>query len=190
MTRLLTLALAAVLTLVAPGCAWDGTWEVPTPGLPRMLAQPRYDAYESSAFFDDGMAMRLPPEGSVAYMSLASRRAPRLDRELLARGRTQYEVFCAPCHGFDGLASTPVAEDMALRPPPSLQQARIRALSDAQVVDVITDGYGLMPSYAGRIPPEDRWATVAYVRALQLSFAVPREWLPEDRQRALRREGP
>jgi mono/diheme cytochrome c family protein len=186
-TRGIAGLLLVILPLV-PGCSWDGTWHVPTPSLERMLEQPRYDSYEASSFFANGMAMRLPPEGTVAFRSLVEHPVPELDRALLMRGQTQFEIFCAPCHGVDGMATTPVAQDMVVRPPPSLHEPRIRALPDQYIYGVITEGYGLMPTYADRIVPEDRWAVIAYVRALQLSREVPADWLPPDYQRALREE--
>jgi mono/diheme cytochrome c family protein len=168
------------------GCSWDGTWAEPTPTLHRMLEQPRYDSYESSAFFDDRMAMRVPPEGTVPFGASEREAPPPLDHSLLARGHDRYDVFCAPCHGEDGYAETPIAADMVLRPPPSLQQAYVRARSDEYLHGVIRDGYGLMPSYAARLTEPDRWAVVAYVRALQLSQHVPIAWLPPGYQGVIR----
>src|SRR5690606_36884537 len=138
-------------------------------------------------FFEDGMAMRLPPEGAVELGGPEREEPPPLDRALLYRGQGRYEIFCAPCHGVDGYARTPIAADMTLRPPPSLQQPYVIARSDAHVYRVIRDGYGLMPSYAARLAPRDRWAVVAYLRALQLSQHVPIAWLPPGYQRAVRR---
>src|SRR5690606_29762514 len=102
----------------------------------------------------------------------------------VARGARRYEIFCAPCHGLDGEAETPVARDMALRAPPSLHERRIVESTDLYLYEVVRDGYGLMPSYAARLDPRDRWAVVAYVRALQLAARAPVAWLPPSRRRS------
>lgn len=170
-------------------CSFEGTWREPSPGLNRMIDQRRVDTYEASAFFEDGMSMRAPPEGSVPWGEPPDEAAPPLDRVLLSRGQDRFGIFCSPCHGLDARAETPIAEDMALRPPPALIEPRLVAVSDEELYGVITEGYGMMPSYADRLGPADRWAVVAYVRALQLGSAAPLEWLtPADRQ-ALARQG-
>lgn len=184
MSRVVPFALALL-----SACSFEGTWREPTPGLHRMTDQRRADTYEASTFFDDGMVMRAPPEGTVPWGGAQDDAVPPLDRALLIRGQDRFAIFCAPCHGLDARAETPIAEDMALRPPPALIEPRLVAVSDAELHSVITEGYGLMPSYADRLAPPDRWAVVAYVRALQLGSAAPVEWLsPEDRQ-ALARSG-
>ena len=184
MSRHAPLALALL-----SACSFEGTWHEPTPGLHRMIDQRRVDTYEASAFFDDGMSMRAPPEGTVPFGAAPDERAPALDRALLLRGQDRFGIFCAPCHGLDARARTPIAVDMALRPPPALIEPRLVAVSDAAPYAVITQGYGLMPAYADRLAPRDRWAVVGYVRALQLGSAAPIEWLsPADRQ-ALARSG-
>jgi mono/diheme cytochrome c family protein len=174
----------------------------------RMRDQPRYDPYAHSGFFDDGAAMRTPPGGTVAEEHAAMPAAVRtgraggeavaeipvpVSRAMLDRGRNRYDVFCSPCHGVDGLAESPVAENMQLRRPPSLASDRIRALPVGKIFSVVSEGYGLMPSYAHQLPVADRWAVVAYVRALQLSRGVPLDALPApvraDAERALRAGG-
>lgn len=172
----------AAIAVLFCACSWEGTWAEPTPGLHRMIVQPRADAYEASSFFEDGMVMRVPPEGTVPWGSEETMSAPPLDAALLARGQERFETFCAPCHGLDARAQTVIAEDMSLRPPPALTEPSTVARSDADIFEVITEGYGLMPSYADRLGRSDRWAVIAYVRALQLAAGVPVEWLsPEDR---------
>ncbi|MCZ7685371.1 MAG: cytochrome c [Sandaracinaceae bacterium] len=179
-----------VLLALSAGCAVDGTLEGPTPGLHRMLEQPRYDPYEASGFFEDGMAMRPPPAGVVPFGAEEASAAPPLDRALLERGHHRFEIFCAPCHGVGGEADTPVGRDMALRPPPSLHDESIVALSDEELHARIGAGFGLMPSYAAQLPARDRWAVVAYVRALQLARRVPVAWLASGARRALERGEP
>lgn len=163
--------------------------------LERMRQQPRYETYGSSTFFDDSSAMRTPPQGTVARErvtgdalrtsgradSVYADRIPiALDRAAVERGRGRFEIFCGPCHGVEGNGAGPVARNMTLRPPPSLYEARIRAMPPGRLYEVVTEGYGLMPSYAGDLPVDDRWKVVAYVRALQLSRFASRDGLPAD----------
>lgn len=192
-------ALAAVVLLAkcadgegedVRGPGWD--WE-------RMVEQPRYDAYEATELFPDGTIMRPPPEGTVPRHRVTGppewidgltggqpvERIPiALDRERLESGRHHFDVFCAACHGRSGTARTPVAEAMEMRPPPSLLEERIRELPDGRLYRVVRDGYGLMPGYGPDLSVDERWAVVAYVRALQWSQGVPAEELPP----AMRRE--
>src|SRR5690606_13144884 len=103
---------------------------------------------------------------------------------VLVRGRERFNIFCAPCHGHDGHGQGDVVRH-GFPAAASLHQAEVRERPPGYVFDVITRGRGKMPSHAGRIPPADRWAIVAYVRALQLSYYAPLDELPPDvRQRA------
>lgn len=110
-----------------------------------------------------------------------------LTRELLEAGRHRFEIFCAACHGRSGDGTSPVAEAMELRAPPSLLSPRVRELPDGAVYRVIREGYGLMPSYAADLGVEERWAVVAYLRALQWSQGVPADELPDAMRRELDR---
>lgn len=168
--------------------------------LERMVDQRRFDAYDASDLFADGMAMRTPPDGIVPFgeaLPAAVRTGIRegepveripvpLSLPVLAAGRESFEVYCAPCHGTAGDAATPVAAAMTLRPPPSLHEERIRSMPPGTLFRVATEGYGMMPGYRSQLDPERRWAVVAYVRALQLSRRVRLDSLPPDlRERAL-----
>jgi mono/diheme cytochrome c family protein len=134
-----------------------------------MVQQPRDDAYEDSQLFADGKVMQLPPDGTVsrdaAVRALAAQRPP-LTAELLARGRERYGIYCAVCHGAagrgDGFVTT-----RGFPPPPSYLESRLRAAPAAHFYDVISNGYGVMYSYADRVEPADRWAIAAYIRVLQ-----------------------
>jgi mono/diheme cytochrome c family protein len=156
-----------------------------------MVDQSRVDPYESSTFFADGRGMRTPPPGTIAREDDLEAEhqtdlAKPITRDLLLRGKSRFEVTCAACHGLLGDGDSIVASNMALRRPPSLHLRRDR--SDRYFYDVISEGYGLMPSYAGTLSPRDRWAVVAYVRALQLSQAAELASIPADRRDALDRE--
>ncbi len=176
--------LAACLCMVA-GCRSNGV----EGGLDfeRMVVQSKLNAYEPTDLFADGSAMLAPPAHAVPHENKPLDPVVRSGRrngdwvargplgytpELLRRGRDRFGVYCAPCHGFNGMAATPIARVMRLKPPPSLLDAFIRALPDGRIYGIIRDGYGLMPSYRNQLPAKDRWAVVAYVRALQLSQHV------------------
>ena len=118
----------------------------------------------------------IPPEGVVERGSLESYRFTgipeknplRLTRELLIRGKDRYRIYCSPCHGLSGEGDGMVVR-RGFSPPPTYHQERLRNSPDSHFFDVITHGYGAMYPYADRIPEKDRWAIIAYIRALQLS---------------------
>lgn len=189
--------MAALMALVWAGCGED-PWN-------RMIRQPRVDAYETSALFPDGRAMRVPPPGTVPReLKLPSAEAVTgfvggqpdagyvqaiplpLSEEMLRRGRRHFDVFCAACHGVAGNGVTVVARNMSLRPPPSLHG--YVDVADGYLYQVVTNGFGLMPSYGQELELHDRWAVVAYVRALQLSQSFPLAesppWVREQLERA------
>jgi mono/diheme cytochrome c family protein len=183
---------AAVLLLALTAC----------PRLDPMNRQQKYKAYQESEAFPDGLAMRHPPEGTVPYRSavdpvLGTGLGPdgrpvaespvAVDAKLLARGRARFDVFCAACHGVLGDGESQVALNMSLRKPPSLHQ--FRDVPDGHFFRVMTSGFGLMPSYAAELSVEDRWAVVAYVRALQLSQHATLDRLPPDARERLQKEG-
>jgi mono/diheme cytochrome c family protein len=156
-------------------CACQGVF--PEPDLERMKDQPNARPYEASPFFADGRAMRPPPPNTVRWGEHTDAR-PSIDRGLLDRGRGRFDIYCAACHGRLGDGRSEVARNMELRPPPSLTNTEMRQSTDERFYRIIADGYGLMPSYAAELPSRDRWAVIAYVRALQLAAAVPLDTLP------------
>ena len=89
--------------------------------------------------------------------------------ELLARGQQRYNIYCAPCHSRVGDGNGLIPSRGFPRKPPSYHIERLRKAPLGYFFDVITNGFGTMPDYASQIPPQDRWAIVAYIRALQLS---------------------
>jgi mono/diheme cytochrome c family protein len=111
-----------------------------------------------------------------------------LTPELLAVGRKRYDITCGTCHGPLGDGNSIVAKQMSLRPPPSLHLYVNRA--PGYIFQVITHGFGLMASYAAELSIEERWAVVAYVRALQVSQNVPVGALPPEARRQLEQENP
>lgn len=187
--RLATFALPALLALTA------------CPRLDPMQRQQKYKAYQESELYPDGLSMRTPPEGTVPYGSFVDpvvsqglgpdgtplARAPLpFDAALLARGRSRYDIHCAACHGLVGDGRSQVALNMSLRKPPSLHD--FRDVTDGHIYRVITHGFGLMPSYADALDVRDRWAVVAYVRALQLSQRASLEQVPPEERERLGKE--
>jgi mono/diheme cytochrome c family protein len=108
--------------------------------------------------------------------------------ELLALGRRKFDVHCAVCHGILGDGESQVAINMSLRRPPSLHA--YRDVADGYLYQVISGGFGLMPSYAAQLDVHERWAVVAYVRALQLSQAASLDQAPPEVRESLRKEAP
>lgn len=178
---------AIALAATASGCRRD------------MQDQPRYDPLEASDFFDDGRASRPKVEGTVARGQL--REDPHLytgrvngelatsfpfpvTRETLTRGREQFQIFCRPCHGGLGNGNGVVVQ-RGFTQPTSFHDPRLRSMAPGYVFDVVTNGFGAMTSYASRVPPEDRWAIAAYIKALQLSQNARLEDVPEDVRREL-----
>jgi mono/diheme cytochrome c family protein len=164
-----------------------------------MYEQPKQLPATASPLFADGLASRPPPPGSVAHAEgdLAATSSgregeeavhdeidagtvgvpARPSRALLVRGQERYDIFCQPCHSAVGDGDGPVVR-RGFPVPPSYHQPRLVAAPDRHFYDVISHGYGVMFSYADRIAPADRWAIVAYVRALQLSQRAPVADLP------------
>lgn len=103
-----------------------------------------------------------------------------IDRALLERGRDRFAVYCGVCHGQLADGQSVVAENMALRPPPSLHSDRLREAPPSHFYTVATHGYGLMPALASQVSPRDRWAIAAYVKVLQFSQWAPLEVVPPD----------
>jgi mono/diheme cytochrome c family protein len=134
-----------------------------------MSDQRKLDEYERSTVFRNGKVLQSPPAGSVSREQdlrdmLAEK--PPMTLALVQRGRERFNIFCSECHGYGGDADGRVVQRGCPRPP-SFHEARLVDAPDEHFVDVITNGYGVMYSYADRVPPADRWAIAAYIRALQ-----------------------
>lgn len=158
--RRIPLPVAALILVALAGCGDE------------MEDQPKLEAYEAAEAFPDQAAARPLPEGVVARGALARRAAarnpPPVTPDLVARGRQRFDVFCAPCHGRDGYGDGMIVQ-RGFPSPPSYHSERLRSAPARHFYEVITNGYGVMYAYADRVPPTDRWAIVAYIRALQLS---------------------
>ena len=176
-----------------------------------MYNQPRYKPLRPSPLFPDGNSSRTPPAGTEPYalgnladtssgrvgtaLAQANEAATRassipfpITADVLRRGRDRYLIYCAPCHSpagdGDGLVSR-----RGFPHPPSYHSDRLRTAPDQHFFEVITHGYGIMYSYADRVMPADRWAMVAYIRALQLSQHADAKTLPEDLRATLAQTG-
>ena len=132
----------------------------------RMRAQPKYMAYGSSDFFQDGKAMRSPPAGTIPREAEPQQDAV-IDSATLLRGANRYVIFCAVCHGERGDSVSIVGDNMQPKRPSPLLGPAVRALTPEQLYKVITDGFGYMPSYSAELTASDRWAVAAYVARFQ-----------------------
>jgi Cytochrome C oxidase, cbb3-type, subunit III len=154
-----------------------------------MALQPKDRPLWPSDFFSDGRSARplvenTVPRGALVLEELAvpkdSNAFPlSLTMELLNRGEDRYKIFCTPCHGVQGDGNGIVAM-RGMKHPPSYHQDRLRQVPNGYIYDVITNGFGAMLGYSTQVPPGDRWAIVAYVRALQLSRNAKVSDLPPD----------
>lgn len=164
-----------------------------------MHNQPRVKPFAASSFFADGRSARPPVEGTVPRGSLGM--DPRIrtgmagrevlsefplpvTRRLIERGQERFNIFCSPCHARTGEGNGMIVQ-RGYRQPPSLHTARLRQAPVGHFFDVVTNGFGAMPSYASRVPVEDRWAIIAFVRALQASRQGTIADVPEDRRGSL-----
>jgi mono/diheme cytochrome c family protein len=191
---------AAVFTIsVVVFCSTSGCVQ-------EMADQPRYKPLAASSAFVDGAASRPQVKGTVARGQLQDDDAfftgksggqlvtvipvralkDRTRGELLRHGQDRFDIFCSHCHGEVGGGSGGGDEMRALvgmvvqrgfPMPPTYHQPRLRDAPDGHFFDVITNGLGRMPAHGYLIPAEDRWAIVAYIRALQLSQNAPRDEL-------------
>jgi cytochrome c553 len=170
LARLIPSMLLLWLALASTGCRRD------------MFQQPYSKPLEPSDFFQDNhMASRPLVPHTIARGHLNADEAfysgkigtnlvetfpfP-ITREVLERGHERFDIYCAPCHGRTGEGNGMVVQ-RGFPPPPSYHIDRLRQAPVGHFFDVITQGYGVMYSYAQRVEPEDRWAIAAYIRVLQ-----------------------
>jgi hypothetical protein len=162
----------------------------------QMADQPHQRPLEASNFFDDGMASRPIEPGTVARAGKEQadqQLNAKLDgklvdtfpfdmtMEVLARGQERYEIFCSPCHDRLGTGQGMIVR-RGFTPARSFHDPRLREAPAGHFFEIITRGFGPMPSYANQLSEHDRWAVIAYIRALQLSRNVRLDQLPpEDR---------
>lgn len=150
-----------------------------------MDEQPKFKPQAANKFFADGRSMRLPVEGTVPrgwlhadssfYYSgrdddsvLIKQSPLAYTTERLERGRERYDIYCTPCHGKVG-DGRGIVTQKGMVPPPSFHEQRLRDVEDGHLFEVMSDGLRNMPPYKYQISVEDRWAIIAYLRALQRS---------------------
>jgi mono/diheme cytochrome c family protein len=157
-----------------------------------MHNQPKYRPLRATTFFTDGSSARPLVEGTVARGTLQEDEAfftgkvgatlvaempfP-VDEKVLNRGEERYNIFCTPCHGATGDGKGMVVQ-RGYKEPPSFHLDRLRQAAPGHFFDVMTNGFGAMPDYRAQISPRDRWAIIAYVKALQLSQHTPAGEIP------------
>lgn len=181
---------AASLASLTSGCRQD------------MQIQPRYNPYDAASFFDDGRSARLPVPGTVARGELHldellyTGKVDGKDSEVfpfpitradLERGQERYNIYCSPCHDVTGSGRGMIVL-RGFPQPPSYHIDRLRQAPPGHFFDVMTNGLGVMYSYASRVSPEDRWRIAAYIRALQLSQLVNITDVPPTEQKKLNME--
>jgi mono/diheme cytochrome c family protein len=165
------LVLLAICLSVLSGCRQD------------MHDQPKYRGLRPSVFFADGASARPRVEGTVArgtlqedeafFTGMVNKVAVKelpfpIDGQVLDRGQERFNIYCSPCHGQTGSGNGMVVQ-RGYKQPPSFHSDRLLQADAGYFFDVITNGFGTMPDYKVQIAPRDRWAIVAYIRALQLS---------------------
>ena len=159
-----------------------------------MHDQPKYIPLRESTFFGDARSARPLVAGTVARGQLhedallytgksggkdADVFPFSVDATVMARGQERFNIYCSPCHGRTGQGDGMVVR-RGYRHPPTFHQDRLRDAPVGHFFDVITNGFGAMPDYAAQIRVEDRWAIIAYVRALQLSEHATAADVPAD----------
>lgn len=174
MRSLRTLGLAVLVAVSVAACRQD------------MHDAPKYEPLERSAFFKDGRASRQLLPGTIARGRLKedvllhggrdgdaiSERYPfPVTAGVLERGRERFNIYCSPCHSRTG-DGTGMIVQRGYKQPPSYHDPRLRVMAPGYFVQVMTNGFGVMPSYSLQVQPEDRWAIAAYIKALQLSRTV------------------
>ena len=188
-SRILGVAGAAAILVVSAGCRYLRQ---------DMATQPKNLPLSPSDFFDDGRSERPLLENTVARGSLVDDGlfVPKdsnvfplpVNQELLERGQNRYKIFCMPCHGLQGDGNGMIAM-RGMKHPPSFHQDRLRQAPNGYFFDNITNGFGAMYGYSAQIPTRDRWAIIAYVRALQLSRNARVADLPAELREKLNRSG-
>jgi mono/diheme cytochrome c family protein len=178
------ISVVAALGLLAAGCSRLD-----------MQDQPKYRPQRPSDFFADGRSERQPVDGTVARGALNEDTAfyegkdaagkdieafpIAVDKAVIVRGQQRFDVYCAPCHGRIGNGLGMIVR-RGFKQPPSYHIDRLRNAPVGHLYDVISNGYGAMLNYAGQLQPRDRWAVVAYIRALQYSENANINDLPQE----------
>lgn len=177
------LLLVAAVTLLLSACGRN------------MFEQPKYEAFEASEFFEDGASMRAPVANTVsrefgglepAYLTgmgpggMLTELPVDLTLELVQRGQERFDIYCSPCHNYNGDGQGAVVRKGFPQPTSFVTTDRLLDAPVGYFFSAMTNGFGRMYSYSSRIPADDRWAIAAYVKALQLSQNADPADIPED----------
>lgn len=196
----LRLTLAAAAAILLSGCAGQSSRNTPVVIFTDMDYQGRYEPQGEGRYFSDRRASRRPVPGTIAvgqlnqdesfYTGLVSnqyvgKNPVTIDMEVMRTGQRRFNTYCSPCHDRTGTGRGLVGQ-RAVWIPTNLHEDRVRAFNDGEIYHVITNGRRSMPSYRHQIVPEDRWAIVAYLRALQRAKAGTVEDVPADLRSDLR----
>jgi mono/diheme cytochrome c family protein len=159
-----------------------------------MAERGKFEPMDYSAFFPDGRIDRPQPLGTVArnqlhedqflYTGMQNSRLSttfpfEVTRDVVQRGQERFNIYCAPCHDRAGTGKGLAVQNGFERGPSSFHEQRLRDAAPGYFYQAISNGFGVMNGYAAQIKPEDRWAIVAYIRALQLSENAAVADLPE-----------
>ena len=170
-TRIVVAACGLAASVLVAGCRQD------------MHDQPKFKPYAKSDFYADQRSARPLVDGTIARGHLnqdtmlvtgkvdgkpAAVFPFAITKAVMDRGHERYDIFCSPCHSRTGMGDGMIVR-RGYRKPPTFHLDRLRQAAPGYVFDVITSGFGAMPDYAAQIPVSDRWAIVAYLRALQRS---------------------
>ncbi len=207
------LAVLAVGALLPLACVWRARYTLSAEPRIHLIQdmdnQAKYKPQRANPLFADGRAMRPPVAGTVARGQLRDDDAFYLGRvgeswvaipvpvteTLLKRGQERFGIYCAPCHGLSGYGDGIVAkradrlQEGTWVPPASLHSEQVVARPDGHLFNTITNGIRTMPAYGPQIPEADRWAIVAYVRALQRSQHARIEDVPAEERASLQGVG-
>ena len=154
-------------------------------GCDNMANQPRMKPYEVPYGSQIDWPVKPPPHAIARDDSLHPPSPPSTSMALLERGRQRFDINCSPCHGRTGDGNGMIVQ-RGFPHPPSYFSEKLRAAPNQHFYDVITHGYGVMYPYADRVAPDDRWAIIAYIRALQASASATLADVPSDKRSTLR----
>ncbi len=176
MSAPLPIVLASTLAILAlAGCKQED-----------MYTQQSSRTWDRNRVFEDGTSMRHPVAGTVARdaPNPPAPQPPSITADLVSRGQQRFDIFCTACHGAAGNGQGMIVQ-RGFPQAPSFVQGKLRDAKAEVFWNAMTQGYGAMYSFATRISPNDRWAVIAYVRALQLSQNTEASSLPPEDQARL-----
>lgn len=188
------------LSLAAAGCARQTSRNPPIEVWPDMDRQPKYGWQREGQFFSDHRSARYPVPGTVARGFLKEDEAyttgvsngnyvglnpEKIDADLLKLGQSKFNTYCSPCHDRTGSGKGLVGQK-AMWIASNLHEDRVKSFVDGEIFTIVTNGRRSMPSYRFQTSERERWAIIAYVRALQRAAITNIEDVPQDLRTELR----